>query len=226
MKMNTVIKKLDGKMPPMKIRNLYFRLTSVLRRRLVKHNDFTIISNNCWGGLVYKSYGLQYLSPTVGLFFMADDYIKFISNLEKYLSLDVFESVSIDESRHKEFLKRVHYHGVIGRLDDIEIMFMHYKNINEAVTKWNRRKMRINPGKVIFKFSEQNECGEGHIKRFIELGYPNKVCFISGKHKNIKDDCVHYIGENGEVTINKEPFGASRILNINSFINNITKRKK
>ena len=40
------------------------------------NKDFTIISNNCWGGMIYESYGMQKLSPTVGLFFMSEDYIK------------------------------------------------------------------------------------------------------------------------------------------------------
>ena len=35
---------------------------------------FTIISNNCWGGLVYQHYNLSYDSPTVGCYFFALTY--------------------------------------------------------------------------------------------------------------------------------------------------------
>ena len=56
------------------------------RRKQLLFTDFTIISNNCWGGLVYQYFGLPYTSPTVGLFIMDDDYIKFLENLDYYLS--------------------------------------------------------------------------------------------------------------------------------------------
>lgn len=31
-----------------------------------RNKSFTIISNNCWGGLVYQKVGLGYQSPTIG----------------------------------------------------------------------------------------------------------------------------------------------------------------
>lgn len=37
-----------------KIRRFYMNKTSKLRRRKIKSTDFTIISNNCWGGLFTK----------------------------------------------------------------------------------------------------------------------------------------------------------------------------
>ena len=65
------------------------RLKAVVARfrRIGLHNtDFTIISNNCWGGCVYDQYGLQYRTPTIGLWMGAEDYIKFISDLDRYLN--------------------------------------------------------------------------------------------------------------------------------------------
>jgi|GEM_PF-2020664 len=56
------------------------------RKQELINIDFTIISNNCWGGMIYESYNLPKESPTVGLFFMASDYIKFVSELKGYLS--------------------------------------------------------------------------------------------------------------------------------------------
>ena len=43
------------------------------RKKQLKFTDFTIISNNCWGGMIYESYNLPKESPTVGMFFMATD---------------------------------------------------------------------------------------------------------------------------------------------------------
>ena len=66
--------------------NKFFRLTfAEKRKKKLKNQNFTIISNNCWGGMIYESYNLRKNSPTVGLFIMPKDYIKFIKNLKKYL---------------------------------------------------------------------------------------------------------------------------------------------
>lgn len=58
-----------------------------MRKKKLKGTDFTIISNNCWGGMVYESYNLPKESPTVGLFFFADDYIFFLKNLKEFLNV-------------------------------------------------------------------------------------------------------------------------------------------
>ena len=57
-----------------------------VRRMKLNRADFTIISNNCWAGSVYRYFGLPYLSPTAGLYFFASDYIKFVSNLQHYVN--------------------------------------------------------------------------------------------------------------------------------------------
>lgn len=44
----------------------------------------------------------------------------------------------------------------IGKLDDIEVVFLHYKSEEEAYQKWNRRKKRINYNNLIFKFNDMN----------------------------------------------------------------------
>ena len=65
--------------------NKFFRLTFAKKRnKKLKNKNFTIISNNCWGGMIYESYNLRKDSPTIGLFIMPKDYIKFIKNLKKY----------------------------------------------------------------------------------------------------------------------------------------------
>ena len=56
------------------------------RKKQLKSTDFTIISNNCWGGMIYESYNLPKESPTVGMFFIAKDYIEFLSDLKGYIN--------------------------------------------------------------------------------------------------------------------------------------------
>lgn len=40
------------------------------RLKRLRSTDFTVISNNCWAGTVYRYFNLPYLSPTCGLYFL------------------------------------------------------------------------------------------------------------------------------------------------------------
>ena len=121
--------------------------------------DFTIISNNCWAGLVYQHFGLPYNTPTAGLFFFAQDYIKFVYSIKDYLAKPL-KFISLEESRYCETLKQYGGECVkcpIAICGDIEIIFMHYHSTEEAEEKWRRRAARINWDNIIYKFSEMNE---------------------------------------------------------------------
>ena len=67
--------------------------------------------------------------------------------------------ISVDKSKHKDNLIERNTKCPIGVLDDIEVVFLHYKSEQEALEKWNRRSKRINWNNIVFKFSEQNYCG-------------------------------------------------------------------
>lgn len=76
------------------------------RKKQLKSTDFTIISNNCWGGMIYESYNLPKESPTVGMFFMAKDYIEFLSDLKGYINgtLTFLNLKNLDGKRCRRWL--------------------------------------------------------------------------------------------------------------------------
>ena len=209
--------------------NKFLRLKFANKRRNKINNDnFTIISNNCWGGMIYESYNLQKQSPTIGLFFKSSDYIKFISNLEYYLSQDL-KFINYNESKNLAFLKSANLTEKrsvpLGKLDDIEIVFLHYKSEEEAKEKWKRRVKRINNKNIIFKFNDQKDCTEEDLEKFLELPYKNKI-FFTVKEWNIKDDCIKKIPQafNSKfIYSSHEPFGANLFFNVNEYINNLRK---
>ena len=71
------------------------------RHKKLTNTNFTIISNNCWGGVIYESYDLPKNTPTAGLFFMADDYIEFVSDLKGNTSRPL-EFINIIRRIHSE----------------------------------------------------------------------------------------------------------------------------
>lgn len=140
---------------------------------------FTIISNNCWAGHVYRYFNLPYNTPTVGLYIFSDDYVRFVHNLRYYMD-QTMEIIALDQSKYKEILiERGHPDVPIGKLEDIEIVFLHYHSASEALDKWNRRKERIVWDNLYFKMSEQNYCELKHLQKFDQLPTDKKFVFVS-----------------------------------------------
>ena len=141
-------------------------------------NSLNIISNNCWGGHVYRYFGLSYSSPTVGMYLYTPEYIRFLKNIKHYLSLEL-KFIPVEESRYKDILvaKQI-LSSPIGVLDDVEIVFLHYHSEEEAKEKWNRRKQRLNLDNLIVKMSEQNLCTPELLKEFDALPYKRKFVFV------------------------------------------------
>lgn len=158
--------------------NPYF---SEKRRRKLHDSNFTIISNNCWGGHVYRFFGIPYNTPTIGLFFFAQDYIKFVYNLRTYLNEEL-SFIPHSQSKYHEILLKYGGECVscpIGKLGDIEVIFMHYTTPEEAKEKWERWKKRINWNNLIFKMSEQNGCTFEDLKLFNQFSAEKKCLFVS-----------------------------------------------
>ena len=94
-----------------------------------------------------------------------DDYLKFLSNLKFYMSQKLIE---IEEN--KPF--------PVGKLYDIKIYFMHYKNFEEASQKWHERAKRINWDNLIIVLAERAfPLSEAQVRTFNNLSFNKKVCF-------------------------------------------------
>ena len=159
-----------------------------IRKKRLTNTDFSIISNNCWGGVCYEYFNLKKNSPTVGAYFFADDYIKFIFNLRYYLSQEI-EIISCNQSKHCEELKKRGENNIpVGRIDDIEIVFLHYKDPIVAKDKWERRRKNINWNNIILKFSYMNGCTDEHIHQFEKIKNVKKFALVPHKFPEY-DDC-------------------------------------
>ena len=144
------------------------------RKKLIVKN-FSIISNNCWGGAIYQKYGLAYQSPTAGLYLLGHDFVKFAERLEHYLGCEL-EFIPWEKCSYYEEIKDKKPYPVAS-LDDIEIYFMHYPTEEEAAEKWYRRAKRINYDSILFKLSQREGCSKVDVEKFMSLPLRNKICF-------------------------------------------------
>ena len=61
---------------------------------------------------------------------MADEYIKFIYNFDYYISIDKIIQIDINDSKYSQHLLKIKYPGIIGKIGDLEVLFLHYDNID------------------------------------------------------------------------------------------------
>ena len=156
------------------------RASNALWRARHDGSDFSIVSNNCWGGVVYQSLRRPYLSPFAGLFLMAPCYLRLLEDLRGHLA---HAPRLLGESRYEAIrLTRgrcspVYPIGLLG--DDVEIHFLHYATWERALDAWTRRTARIRWDRLFVKFGDQNESSAEFVRRFASLPYERKLCLTN-----------------------------------------------
>jgi uncharacterized protein (DUF1919 family) len=188
------------------------------RRRQLERQDFTIFSNNCWAGHVYRYYQIPYNTPTIGLYFFSEDYIKFVSSYKRYLS-EKLHFINYKESKYSKILEaRNETHVLIGCLADVEIIFLHYKNQQEVYEKWNRRIERINFDYVLIKFSQMNLCEEKHLSAFDQLPFNRKLMFTNNPRRDLISS-VYFKGYENQNEIINDTIYFKKYFNLTAWIN-------
>ncbi len=142
-------------------------------------NKLSIISSNCFAGRIMQDIGMEYNSPTLGLYFMYPDYIEFLSNLKYYLTNARIEFVEHSKYPIGDERRAAWSHWYpIGRLGGkVEIHFLHYHSEKEAADKWYRRAARVNFDNLLIVGMQQNLCTEKDIIDFDSLPFGNKIMF-------------------------------------------------
>lgn len=204
-----------------KVRLKLNKIGSKKRSKKLISNDFSIISNNCYAGIIYQFLGLKYNTPTIGMYFYPKEYLKFIGNFDYYINQEL-KIISSDNSKYKDELKKDgNYGSLIGLLDDVEIVLLHFKTPEEAIDKWNRRIARLSKN-LIFKFNDQNYCNEEELIAFENLDLKNKICFTSKNYTNLKSNVWVKKYKNRDC-IKEDYYSGHRYFDIISYINNLFK---
>ena len=155
-----------------------------------KNKDFTIISQNCVGGLIYNNFNLPFLTPTINLFIEGEDFVKLVENLKYYMSI---KPEAINDEYIDPIDSNVRFPKI--RIDDIEISCMHYKNCNEAIEAWERRKKRINYEKIYVIGNSWNLKDRiDLIDRLCNTAYPT-VIFKTMDIEYENKKCINLIGD-------------------------------
>jgi uncharacterized protein (DUF1919 family) len=157
------------------LKDRIIRARAPLKRIGLENRDFSILANNCWGGIVSRDRRLPYNSPTCGTYFFSKDYLRFLSDVHRYLETEL-EELPVRESRYAEELISLHGEEVVlGQMDDVEVVLLHYPTFAEAKEKWDRRKKRIRWDNLLVKYSDQNGFAPEDFETFRQLDFANKL---------------------------------------------------
>lgn len=113
------------------IQKIYKRLNSLYCRMRIRNDNFSIITNTCIGGVMYHKLGKRFMSPTINLWMHDEDFLRFVHDLDYYLSCPLW------------FVKGIADYPT-AYCGDVLIFFLHYSSEEEAAAKWYERCERVN----------------------------------------------------------------------------------
>ena len=157
------------------LRKIPLFLHKVNIRRKTGNTNVTIISQNCIGGVIYALLGQEFLSPTIDMFIEDDNFVKLAKNPEHYLKVPAtrLTDMYVDPVDTKICYPKI-------KIDDIEICCLHYKDCDDAIAAWERRRKRINLKRVLVIANSWNMHGnEELIKEVCENKKYKTICFTA-----------------------------------------------
>lgn len=139
-------------------------------RKNYSDSGITILSQNCTGGIVMKSYNMPFLTPTVNMFIPMPDFVKFCTNLDYYCGLNLI--LLPQETQELGY--------VVAKLGELTIYGVHFHEFEDFVKTWDRRKARINKDKIFCIFTDRDGFTPELLGEIEKINHP-KVLF-SYKH--------------------------------------------
>jgi len=135
----------------------------------LRTGGLSIISNNCWGGYMYRRLDLRCLSPFRNLYLDDEDFLPLLADLRGHCAMEpVFDRFEKDELGVT--------HPVMRLGDDVRIHFNHVKTPEEAAAQWYARVDRINWDNL---FVMMQTMDRGSELAFNALdAYPKRICFV------------------------------------------------
>lgn len=136
--------------------------------RLMLPSQFSILSDDCWGGQLFRQLHLPYSSPTVGLYVEPASYLEFV------------ELVFRKELPDLNFVVSDLGFPVAVMQNDIRVCFVHYKSSVDAKEKFMRRFERIFWSRLLVKIDFGKPGYDlRHIIRWNSMQLKNSIALYS-----------------------------------------------
>ncbi len=144
----------------------------------LRENPVSLITNDCFGGMLYHYLDLEFSSPFVNCWIGADDFLLLVNNLEEYMKQPLLLKYEGDI-----------YQCPVGTLaylhNRICIHFNHAYSFDEAKRDFERRRKRINWDNI---FICSNVSRKEYAESFAKLPYRKKN--ITGEDFGTEDSVM------------------------------------
>ena len=159
-------------------------------RENLKNKDFSVISNNCTGGIIYHDLGLRFLSPTVNLVIPMKEYVVFLSDLKHNLQKPLKDCRCVYNGMRKNCpVAEIEGTG-------IHLIGVHYHSFDELNRSWTERAKRVRYDNLFVIGQYIDGCDDETEDLFCALPFEHKVFFTRNSRNQDK----------GAVTINVSSF--------------------
>lgn len=150
------------------------------QKKRLKNSNFTIICNNCVGGIIYHDLGMRFDSPTINL--TVKEYATFVEHFEHYIKCKLIQDISDEDSSYpRGILKSEKY-------SDIHLLFNHYHSFDEAKEKWEERCKRIHFENLFFLMECYDDMYPEELAAFCKLPYTsNRIVLTHTPHPEIRN---------------------------------------
>lgn len=145
---------------------------SVEKYERLKNSRLSILSVNCFGGIISHTLDMPFLSPTINMFFEPfEAWLDMLESPDEYLSSElIFQRMAYNEADNITY--------PVYKLKNVEINMNHYSDCGIAEAKWYERTERINWDNIfVFMYTDRLDI----LERFDNLPYKKKACFVPFK---------------------------------------------
>lgn len=119
-----------------------FLWKSIQKVSVLHTNGFTLIAQNCVGGVMYHDLGLKFLSPTINTLIQGDDFVRLCSSFEDYMAAPPHFNRWDSSPAYQR-------HPVL-QVKDIEVHFPHCTTSEEALQSWIKRSKCCSTGEIFY----------------------------------------------------------------------------
>ena len=142
------------------------RFENRIRKRNFDRSGISVLSQNCTGGIVMKSFNMPFLTPTVNMYLTMPDFIRLCKNIDYYFGQNHILLPELTAERGY----------IVTRLGDITIFGVHFHDFNDFCLAWERRKVRLNKNKLFLIFTDRDGFTPDMLDEINTIPYP-KVLF-------------------------------------------------
>ena len=134
----------------------------------LRRSKLSILSMNCFAGLLYHRFGLPFLTPTINMFTSDESFINFLKNPMQAVKSELkFFCTGRNEILNIDY--------PVYNIGGVEWRMNHYSDANFAYRKWCERSFKINWFNVLpVMYTENPEI----LAEFDTLPFSKKVCFV------------------------------------------------